>query len=159
MDKMRGAKEEAGRVDLPVGEGEPRPDMPDTLYLWFGLVLTAGRMGGTGGTLLLLLSLCRLPADMELVRAGVGGELPPYIELNVDEDLFVAAPEPLFEPLPPMLESVLLSVLKLDLDLRRISLRKEGAIALTAHVYRDEGDMAKAIRGNWEGAGGETRIT
>jgi hypothetical protein len=57
------------------------------------------------------------------------------MELNVDEDLFVAAAEPL-EPLPPMLESVLLSVLKLDLDLRRISLRKEGAIALQDHVYR-----------------------
>jgi hypothetical protein len=136
IDKILGAKREAGVADLPVGEGEPRPDMPGTLwtlYLLLADVLTDGRIGGTGGTL--LLSLCRLPADIELVRAGVGGELPPYTELNVDEDLLAAMPEPL-EPLPPVLESVLLSVLKLDLDLRRISLRKEGAIALQAHVYR-----------------------
>jgi hypothetical protein len=78
IDKIRGAKVEAGRVDLPVGEGEPSPDMPGTLwtlYLLLEFVLTDGRIGGTGGTL--LLSFCRLPADMELVRAGVGGELPP----------------------------------------------------------------------------------
>jgi hypothetical protein len=119
-------------------------------------VFTVGRIGGTGGTL--LLSFCRLPADMELVRAGVGGELPPYVELNVDEDLLVAAAEPL-EPLPPKLESVLLSVLKLDLERRRISLRKEGAIALQDHVGRTEERLQDRREGNWEGSGGETRAT
>jgi hypothetical protein len=59
------------------------------------------------------------------------------MELKVDEDLFVTGAEPL-EPLPPLLESVLLSVLKLDLDRRRISFRKEGAIALDEHLYRTE---------------------
>jgi hypothetical protein len=29
IDKIRGAKREAGRVDL--GDGEPNPDMPGTL--------------------------------------------------------------------------------------------------------------------------------
>jgi hypothetical protein len=57
------------------GDGEPKPDMPDTLYLLLEDVVTDGRIGGTGG--MLLLSFCRLPADIELVRAGVDGELPP----------------------------------------------------------------------------------
>ena len=110
------------------------PDTLWTLYLLLEDVLTGGRPGGSGGA---LLGFRRMPSDFELDRAAAGGVLPPYMELRVDEDLLVAGPDPLVPfPLPPLLESVLLSVLKLDLERLRISLRKEGAIALLAHLYR-----------------------
>lgn len=60
------------------------------------------------------------------------------MELNVDEDLLATGAEA-WEPLPPLLESVLRSVRKLDLDRRRSSFRKEGAIALQYHVSWAEG--------------------
>ena len=63
----------------------------------------------------------RLDAELEVVRRG--GVVPP--EFSVDDDFVVGT-----EPLVPLLESVLRSVLKLALDFRRISFKNEGAIAL-----------------------------
>jgi len=73
-----------------------------------------------------------LDAELELVRRG--GVVPP--EFSVEDDFVVGT-----EPLVPLLESVLRSVLKLAFDFRRISFKNEGAIALRqrsellCHVY------------------------
>ena len=97
--------------------------MPDTLYRLLEDVEIVGRTGGGGGR---LPKVWRLEAEFDLLSAG--GVVAPYVEFNVEED-FVVGTEPLvpLDPLP-LLESVLLSVLKLALDRLRISFRKEGAI-------------------------------
>jgi hypothetical protein len=75
----------------------------------------------------------RLEADVEIVSAG--GVLPPYEELAVDDDLRVGTESlmPLVPLVPPLLESVLLSVDDVRneaLDLLRRSLKKEGIVGL-----------------------------
>lgn len=62
-----------------------------------------------------------METEFELVSPG--GVEPPYVEFRVEEDLVVGT-----EPLVSLLESVLLSVLKLAFDRLRISFKKEGAI-------------------------------
>jgi hypothetical protein len=71
----------------------------------------------------------RFDAELELVSWG--GVVPPYIEFNVEEDLFVVGAEPLLDPFIPLaslLESVLRSVRKLALERLLKSFRNEGAI-------------------------------
>lgn len=69
MDKTRGAY---GDEDFCAGE--PRPDIPDTLYLLLEDVMTVGRVGGG----MLLPKLERFEAEFEVVSApGVGGVVPP----------------------------------------------------------------------------------
>jgi hypothetical protein len=41
----------------------------------------------------------RFDAELELVSWG--GVVPPYIEFNVEEDLFVVGAEPLLDPFIP----------------------------------------------------------
>ena len=101
--------------------------MPDTLCLLLEDVDIVGRAGGFGG-LPLLCNVCRLAAELDFVRAG--GVVPPYVEFKVEEDCVVGT-EP-FVPVVPLLESVLLSVLKLALERLRMSFRKEGAITICA---------------------------
>lgn len=113
---MRGEYGEVGRDDFC--DGDPNPDMPDTLYLLLEDVETVGRIGGGGGT---FPKFCRLETEFELVSPG--GVEPPYMEFRVEEDLVVGT-----EPLVSLLESVLLSVLKLAFDRLRMSFKKEGAI-------------------------------
>ena len=123
IDKIFGAYGDVGRDDFC--DGEPRPHIPDTLYLLLEDVDIVGR-AWIGGALLLL-SVWRLEAELEFVSVGWGGVVAPYVEFKVVED-FVVGTEP-FVPLdPPLLESVLRSVLKLALERRRISFKKEGAI-------------------------------
>jgi hypothetical protein len=46
MFETRGAYWDTGRLVLPLGEGDPRPDMPETLYrLEFPLGTIMGRVG------------------------------------------------------------------------------------------------------------------
>jgi hypothetical protein len=123
IDKILGAYGDVGRDDFC--DGEPRPDIPDTLYLLLEDVDIVGRAGIGGGPL--LSSVWRLEAELEFVSAGTEGVVAPYVELKVEED-FVVGTEP-FVPLdPPLLESVLRSVLKLALERRRMSFKNEGAI-------------------------------
>ena len=57
--------------------------------------------------------------------------LPPYVEFNVEEDFVVGTES--FVPLePPLLESVLRSVLKLALERLRRSFKNEDAIITCA---------------------------
>ena len=112
---MRGAYGEVG-IDI-VCEGDPKPDIPETLCRLLIDVATVGRFGSGGGE---FPNFCKFEEEFEFESAG--GVLPPYVEFNVDDDC-VTGTDPL-----PLLESVLLSVLKLDLDLLRMSLKKGGAI-------------------------------
>lgn len=121
MDNIRGAYGDVGRDDF--WDGDPSPDIPDTLYRLLEDVEIVGRAGGGGGR---FPKVWRLDAEFELVSAG--GVVPPYVEFKVEED-FVVGTEPLVPLNPlPLLESVLLSVLKLALERLRISFKKEGAI-------------------------------
>lgn len=116
------------------GLGEPSPDIPPTDVL----LLTFGRPLGTGGGVPLVKD-SRLEAEVEAVRAG--GVFPSYEELAVDEDLIVGI-ESFVSLVPPLLESVLLSVefvRKEALDLLRRSLRNEGAII---HSPRGSSELA-----------------
>jgi hypothetical protein len=54
-------------------DGEPKPDIPDTLYLLLEEVEIVGRAGGTGGAL--LTRFWRLGEELEF--ASVGGVFPP----------------------------------------------------------------------------------
>jgi len=117
MDSIRGAYGDGGIFDFC--DGDPKPDMPDTLCRLLDEVEIVGRAGGNGGGL--LARFWRLGEELEV--ANVGGVFPPYVEFKVDEDCVLPA-----EPLVPVLESALPSVLKLALDRRRISLKNEGAI-------------------------------
>jgi hypothetical protein len=70
-----------------------------------------------------------LEAELEFMSAG--GVVPPYIEFNVEEDFVVGTES--FVPLePPLLESVLRSVLELALERLRKSFKNEGAIITCA---------------------------
>jgi hypothetical protein len=81
-------------------------------------VAIVGRVGGTRGAALLF-KVCRLEAEP-------GGGVEPYVEFNVEEDLFVVGTEP-FVPLePPLLDSV--DDLKLALDRLRNFPNIPGAI-------------------------------
>jgi hypothetical protein len=117
IDSILGAYGEVGRLDFC--DGDPKPDIPDTLYLLLDDVDIVGRVGSSGGGR--LAKDWRFEAEFELVR--IGGVVPPNVEFNVEED-FVAGTEPLV----PLLESVDLSVLKLALERLRMSFKNEGAI-------------------------------
>lgn len=124
IDRILGAYGDVGR-DI-FCDGEPSPDMPDTLYLLLEDVDIVGRAGI--GWAPSLFNICRLVAELEFVRAG--GVVPPYVEFRVEED-FVVGTEP-FVRFVPLLESVLRSVLKLALERLRMSFINEGAIATCA---------------------------
>lgn len=75
IDRIRGAYGEVGRVDF--GEGDPKPDMPDTLYRLLEDVETVGRMFGRGGG---VLNCCcwRFPAEGDLdSKDDAGGVVAP----------------------------------------------------------------------------------
>jgi hypothetical protein len=71
MDNIRGAYGDGGIDDFC--DGEPNPDMPDTLYLLLEEVEIVGRAGGNGGGL--LARVWRLGEELEF--ASVGGVFPP----------------------------------------------------------------------------------
>jgi hypothetical protein len=71
MDSIRGAYGDGGIDDFC--DGEPKPDMPDTLYLLLEEVEIVGRAGGSGGGL--LARFCGLGKELE--AASVGGVFPP----------------------------------------------------------------------------------
>lgn len=123
IERIRGAYGDGG-IDV-FCDGDPKPDIPDTLYLLLEEVEIVGRAGGNGGGL--LARFWRLGEEVEVV--SVGGVLPPYVEFNVDEDCVFAA-----EPLVPLLESALPLVRKLAFDRRRMSLKNEGAIVSLRRV-------------------------
>lgn len=126
---MRGAYGEVGRDDF-CDEGEPRPDIPDTLYLLPEEVDIVGRVG-TGGAPLTF-NAWRLEVEVEVeaeVELGsAGGVTVPYMEFKGEDDFVVVPLE------PPLLESVLGSVRKLAFERLRKSFKNEGAmIYLPAH--------------------------
>lgn len=51
MESILGAYCDVGREDLLLDDGDPNPDIPDTLYLLLDDVDIVGR-GGTGGGIL-----------------------------------------------------------------------------------------------------------
>ena len=115
IDVTLGAYGDVGRDEL---WGEPKPDIPDTLYLFVEGVAIVGRVGGIRGEPLLIKE-CRLEAEP-------GGGVEPYVEFKVEEDLFVVETGP-FVPLePPLLDSV--DDLKLALDRLRSLPNIPGAI-------------------------------
>lgn len=76
IDRIRGAYGEVGRVDF--GEGDPKPDMPDTLYRLLEDVETVGRTFGSGGGVPNCCCCCRFPAEGDLVRKDdAGGVVVP----------------------------------------------------------------------------------
>lgn len=102
-------------------EGAPKPAMPDTLCLLLdkdtrgGCVVwrSAGLLPGLWG-------------PRKGVESGKeGGVFPPLEEARVDE-------ESAFAPEVRLVELTFSSVLKLALERRRKSFKKEGAIVLTA---------------------------
>jgi hypothetical protein len=120
-------------------------------------VRTVGRVaGGGGGGMLPLPIYWRLDAELEVVRAG-GVLFPPYVEFRVEEDLveplpltamaFVgfgrfasSAPSVRFGLVFSLIDSELLSFLKLALERRRKSFRNEGAI-----VHLSESGVAQLL--------------
>jgi hypothetical protein len=133
MDVILGAYGEA------FCDGEPRPDIPDTLYRLLEDVKTVGRVGiGRGAPF--VIKFWRFEAEFEVVSAG--GVVPPYVEFAVEEDcvgiaLAVGWPiEPLvvafvlvvpFVPDEPLslVESVLRSVRKLAFERLLRSLKND----------------------------------
>ena len=71
MERIRGAYGDGGIEDFC--EGDPKPDIPDTLYLLLEEIEIVGRAGGSGGGL--LARIWRLGEEVEVV--SVGGVLPP----------------------------------------------------------------------------------
>jgi hypothetical protein len=111
--KIRGAYCDTGRIAF--GGGDPKPDIPPTLYLLEGTV-----PGGTLSGPMLLLRASRLEALREM--GGVLSPLPKT-ELRVEDDSDDFASVLLVCELP-----FELSVLKLALLLLRRSFKNEGAI-------------------------------
>jgi len=147
MDNTRGAYCEVGRDELC--DGAPNPDMPETLYLLLEEVERFGRVlvGRAGGPLEVW---GRLEVEREMGTAG--GVVEPYVEFRVEDEAAIGA-EPLVPLDPPMLESVLLSVVKLALDRLRRSFKKEGAMVVLIVVAAVEGSCGH-ISGGWrEGRG------
>ena len=118
IDKMRGAYGDDG-IDMDC-EGEPKPDMPDTLFRLLVCVVIAGLAGRFGAP-----CFDRLVEELEVESVG-GVVLPvPKLEFNVeDECVNGTGGIGSFS-----LEAVLFSVLKLLLDRLRKSLRNDGAMA------------------------------
>ena len=71
MESIRGAYGEGGIFVFC--EGDPKPVMPDTLYLLLEDVDIVGRAGGSGGGL--FDKFWRFGEELELAR--VGGVFPP----------------------------------------------------------------------------------
>jgi hypothetical protein len=139
MDNTRGAYCEVGRDELC--DGAPNPDMPETLYRLLEEVERFGRFGrvpvGRAGGPLEVWG--RLEVEREMGTAG--GVVEPYVEFRVEDEA----------PLdPPMLESVLLSVMKLALDRLRRSFKNEGAMVVLIAVAAVEGSC-----GHISGGGGQ----
>ena len=68
IDNIRGAYGEVGRDDFD--DGDPSPDIPETLYLLLEEVDIVGRFGGIGGGVGRLPSDCRLEAELESISVG-----------------------------------------------------------------------------------------
>ena len=66
IDRILGAYGDVGRDDFC--DGDPSPDIPETLYLLLEDVDIVGRAGIGGAPL--LFNVCRLEAELEFVRAG-----------------------------------------------------------------------------------------
>jgi hypothetical protein len=121
IDIIRGAYGDVGSPDWPLVEGDPSPVMPETLYLLLpDEVDICGRTGGSCEEE--LARPCILDEELELTSPE-GGVLNPFAELRVEDDFVAGTP-----PLLSLLESVDRAVRKLDLLLRRSSLKKVGAI-------------------------------
>lgn len=119
MDSMRGAYGDDG-MDIDC-DGDPNPDMPETLFRLLVCVVMAGLAGKFGAP-----CFDRFVEELELERVG-GVVLPvPKLEPNVElECVKGTGGIGSFS----LLEIVLFSVRKLLLDRLRKSLRKEGAMS------------------------------
>ena len=119
IDNIRGAYGEFG-IDI-VCEGEPRPDMPETLcrLLLEGAATEERLFGGAP-------SFWRFEDEFEFESVGGVLEPLPKEELIVEDDCVVGTElaVSLFT-----LESVLFSFWNEDFDFLRISLKKVGAMA------------------------------